>query len=89
MKLPLVVLGSVCALTLATAHPAHAGRNYPWCAYYLSPDGLTDCAFATFQQCMATVSGVGGYCNLNPYLEAYSEPPHRYPYHRHHRRYDR
>ena len=29
--------------------------------------GATNCGFATFQQCMAAVSGVGGSCSPSPY----------------------
>lgn len=34
-------------------------ENYPWCAYYSK--GCTSCAFSTFEQCMADVSGIGGF----------------------------
>ena len=52
------------ALSLAAqATPAQA-REYPWCARY---DPWTmNCGFATFQQCLATISGVGGICTPNP-----------------------
>ncbi len=36
-----------------------------WCAVYRN--GGNNCGFQTFQQCMATVSGVGGFCNASPY----------------------
>jgi Protein of unknown function (DUF3551) len=40
-----------------------AAQNYAWCAYYdFGQDGATNCGFSTFQQCLATVSGVGGTC---------------------------
>lgn len=38
-------------------------QNYPWCAYYRS--GGTNCGFASFDQCMTTVSGIHGYCARN------------------------
>jgi hypothetical protein len=41
--------------------PAHA----EWCAVYRN--GGNNCGFATFQQCMAAVSGVGGLCNTSQY----------------------
>lgn len=45
--------------------PAHA-QNYPWCAYYGGMEGGgTNCGFLTVQQCMATLSGMGGFCNRN------------------------
>ena len=52
------------ALSLTVqATPAQA-REYPWCARY---DPWTmSCGFTTFQQCLATISGVGGICTPNP-----------------------
>lgn len=59
---------SILALIVAAigfgARDAQAeGKYWPWCARY---DGWTIvCGFATFQQCLATVSGVGGICQQN------------------------
>ncbi len=36
-----------------------------WCAAYRN--GGNNCGFQTFQQCMATLSGIGGFCNVSPY----------------------
>jgi Protein of unknown function (DUF3551) len=39
---------------------------YPWCAVYGgSWSGASNCGFKTLQQCMATVSGIGGSCEPN------------------------
>jgi hypothetical protein len=35
-------------------------RQGEWCAFYNMDAGATNCGFATFQQCKAAVSGVGG-----------------------------
>jgi hypothetical protein len=35
-------------------------QNYPWCSYY--KNGGTNCGFITFDQCIANVSGIRGYC---------------------------
>ncbi len=52
-------------------------QNYPWCAYYSGGrGGGTNCGFTTFDQCMANVSGIGGYCALNT---QYVPPPRRRP----------
>jgi hypothetical protein len=42
---------------------------YPWCAQYSRGGlgGASNCYFKTFAQCQATVSGVGGFCNHNPF----------------------
>jgi hypothetical protein len=56
----LFIVGSIAASMLATAAKA---QNYPWCALY--KEGAVNCGFTTFQQCLATVSGSGGFCNQN------------------------
>ncbi len=59
----------VMALFGSTAHA-------DWCATYRV--GGTNCGFHTFQQCMATVSGIGGFCNVSPYSSSQtSERPRR------------
>jgi Protein of unknown function (DUF3551) len=60
----LAVLAVVIAALSVGAGDANAqGKYWPWCARY---DSWTIvCGFATYQQCMATVSGVGGYCQRN------------------------
>ena len=41
---------------------------YPWCAVYGGRSGGgTNCGFRTWQQCMATVSGIGGFCEPNQF----------------------
>jgi hypothetical protein len=61
MRLLLFILGVLVAI-VCIEKPAEAG---PWCAYYDDQDGgFTNCGFATFQQCLAAVSGVGGNCDL-------------------------
>lgn len=56
----------------ALGRPAQA-QNYPWCAVYGGRDGgAQNCGFVTFQQCMATLSGMGGFCNRNT---QYVPPP--------------
>jgi hypothetical protein len=45
-------------------------QNYPWCAYY-STDG-TNCGFVGFEQRLAGVRGIGGFCRQN---NTYVPPP--------------
>jgi uncharacterized protein DUF3551 len=45
---------------------ASEARTWPWCATYNDAYGSRNCGFATFQQCLATVSGIGGFCGQNP-----------------------
>jgi hypothetical protein len=64
MRLLLFVLGILVAMAGIDA-PVQA-QNYPWCAYYSSGGGGgTNCGFTTFEQCLATVSGIGGFCDRN------------------------
>jgi len=57
---------------LLTAFAPAAAREYPWCARY---DWSTrNCGFVSFQQCLATISGIGGRCEPNPF---YKGPPPR------------
>lgn len=37
-------------------------QNYPWCSIYTDGLGGENCGFTTFQQCLANVSGIGGFC---------------------------
>jgi hypothetical protein len=52
----------------------------PWCAYYGGHGGGgggTNCGFYSFAQCMAAVTGTGGFCNRNPF-ESGSDNRRRY-----------
>lgn len=72
MKLMLLILG-ICVCLVGMANRAEA-QNYPWCAYYGgdADGGGTNCGFTTFQQCLDTVSGIGGFCQRN---NLYQPPP--------------
>jgi hypothetical protein len=63
MKTSLAVLSLVLA-TVALAPVAHA-QNYPWCARYGTPYDDSSCGFTSYEQCMASVSGIGGFCERN------------------------
>jgi Protein of unknown function (DUF3551) len=59
-------------LALATVmmiqpHVANAVPYWPWCSYYGGPSYAHACAFVSWEQCMETVRGIGGYCYTNPY----------------------
>jgi hypothetical protein len=56
------------ALALAAFIAASTGaqaQNYPWCAVYNMGDAAYNCGFSTYQQCMVTISGMGGFCERN------------------------
>ena len=65
----LVTVMIVANLSLAVA-PSFAAKVYPWCTRYSSTAG--ECSFDTFQQCLDTLSGIGGGCTSNP---SYNGPP--------------
>ena len=83
MRFLLLVLGiGVYVVGIGTRAEA---QNYPWCAYYGGKEGGgTNCGFTTFQQCLDTVSGIGGSCNVNT---QYRPPPGPHPPTRLQRRY--
>jgi hypothetical protein len=55
-------------------------QNYPWCAQYSDGSGSKNCGFTTFQQCLADVSGVGGFCTQNSTYQPTRTSRRRYPY---------
>jgi len=64
MKTALSLFGLLFVIA-AIATPAQA-QNRPWCAYYSGHfGGASNCGFSTDEQCPATVSGVGGWCQPN------------------------
>lgn len=64
MKSGALMLGIVLA-TVGFGLRAEA-QNYPWCATYsMGMGGSQNCGFVTYEQCQATVSGIGGFCDRN------------------------
>ena len=54
---------------LISGHQSRADVTYPWCAQYGGGGqggGGRNCGFWTYGQCMAALSGNGGYCEANP-----------------------
>jgi uncharacterized protein DUF3551 len=51
---------------------------YAWCAVY-GGSGGTSCSFVTLEQCQATVSGLGGFCQSNPLYTRQAPVGHRQP----------
>lgn len=62
--LAISTLISILAVDGARADP------YRWCAVFGSQhSGATSCYSVTWEQCMATVSGVGGFCAPNNFYD--------------------
>ena len=69
MRTAIVSLFTLIALISASAiQPAHADP-YRWCAQYGGKSGATNCYFVTHEQCMAALSGNGGFCNRNTFYD--------------------
>ena len=62
-------LAVLALLAAATAGRAQSAYDYPWCAVYGDSDGpgSTSCYYATREQCLQTLSGIGGTCIRSPY----------------------
>jgi hypothetical protein len=69
MRLVLPLLAAL-AFTPALSTASHADP-YRWCAEYAGGQhgGSTSCYFNTFEQCRASVSGVGGFCGQNAFFD--------------------
>jgi hypothetical protein len=72
----LLVVTLAAPLMLVTAADLAQAQNYPWCAQYTTRGGARNCGFVSWEQCMATVRGVGGYCERN-YLYRPGQPVRR------------
>ena len=67
MRLPILSIVLIAANTVPAA--AQSPTSYPWCARTAKMDSNsgTSCYFTSYQQCMTTLSGLGGYCFESPY----------------------
>ena len=78
------ISGLVLAVSLASAIATSAqAQNYPWCAYYKGAGG-TNCGFVSYAQCMATVSGITGFCAQNTQYQPPPGPHASYEARKHH-----
>jgi hypothetical protein len=82
MRLPILTLLFIAAVLLGDSVPtsAQSAGSYPVCAIYYGIDatGTPSCTFDTREQCMETISGIGGFCIENQYYHgATVRPPRR------------
>lgn len=71
----LAAAASVVALGTLVAGPAHAvGVRYPFCIQGDRYPGLSNCAYPSYQACLATASGIGQTCIANPYYVGDNDP---------------
>ena len=73
----LVAATILAAAAAGFALPAQA-QNYPWCLQSSAYEGGENCGFSTYDQCMASRLGIGGFCQANTQYRASGAPaPHR------------
>jgi hypothetical protein len=64
MRAILLALLICCASSLFSPG-ARAAES--WCANYGTGHSGSDCSFTSFAQCQATLSGLSGFCQPNPF----------------------
>jgi hypothetical protein len=78
MRLPIL---SLCLITAALVgetqaiYAQAAAESYPWCALYDKRGGARSCYYASYEQCMTTIFGIGGFCVQSPYYHARAALP--------------
>jgi hypothetical protein len=72
MKVLVILLLAFSAALFASPRSSKGDNYYPWCARYEDRGMATICSFDNKPQCMASVSGRGGFC-----LENWVPPPLR------------
>lgn len=67
----------IAVVTVVLTPAAGMADPYQWCAVYSGGmgGGGTNCGFVTIEQCRATVSGIGGFCDPNPFYTGPVERP--------------
>jgi hypothetical protein len=79
IRVTALMLIAIAGVTLLGTSIGEA-RDYPWCAQYGGRSGARNCGFDTFKQCLATISGIGGFCERNPLYGYFDERRPRYWY---------
>jgi Protein of unknown function (DUF3551) len=80
MRAPIIMLVAIAASLLGETQAGNAQSpySYPWCAIPSGGDnsggGAMSCHYTSRQQCMTTLSGIGGSCVASPYYHAQLTP---------------
>lgn len=84
----LALSGAAAFTALAVfAPPAQAAVEYPWCVQYgggMDGGGGRNCGFVSYEQCMMTARGAGGWCEENQFYPEQSAKPRQQPRKRQH-----
>jgi hypothetical protein len=83
MRAPVLILVAVALLGGLKEASAQGTYSYPWCSIDSGgasgrSGGSPSCAYDTREQCVATMSGIGGYCVTNPQYRAPAAPSPRH-----------
>ena len=71
MRTPVLLFVTATALCGASqAAHAQAAAAYSWCGFYPGEMGGQSCYYRSKQECMATMSGIGGTCTESPYARS-------------------
>jgi len=75
----LLAAAAATAAALSAEAPTARAQSaaYPFCAIYASKGGTPMCYFATREQCLADISGVGGQCVENSSYRPTAAAPRR------------
>jgi hypothetical protein len=67
MSRKILMIAAITLAALSISSNLAQAKEYKWCAYYgLFGSAATNCGFDTLAQCRATISGIGGTCQVNP-----------------------
>lgn len=72
-KLALLAMAAAGAATIVSPTPA-AAYDYPYCAQGRGVGIPGDCSYQTYGQCLASASGRGLSCNVNPRAALNQQP---------------
>jgi hypothetical protein len=76
VRMPIIALFAIALAFLGETHVSNAQSpySYPWCAIYFSggnsAGGSMSCYYTSWEQCRATMLGIGGNCVQSPYYHA-------------------
>jgi Protein of unknown function (DUF3551) len=81
LRMPIIALFVISAALLGETRVSHAQSpySYPWCSLGGAKDSnALSCYYTSQEQCLTTMSGIGGNCVESPYYQA---QPTRLPHH--------
>ena len=79
MRILALAILTTSTVLMATPSPAQTySPDYPVCRYAYRWGGSdAECAYTSLAQCAQSLSGLGGYCTVNPYYARATASPER------------